>query len=291
MTAGDAGSYACRVSLLQNDETQLSLVRFSCIHQSCPKVLPDASCQPVDSQSLYLRESLLRECAVYGVPTLTAIFSLINAGSFVALWLDIEHGILCIKCQFLKSSRRFIQAPFWNMISNLCYCSCQLSFSPVHFSLAQVKNAHGAVSSAVVVVTVTPRPTGRPIIVTQPASCSVAHLDNFALTVVAAGVPPLTYQWWAGSAPVEGATQPRLLIEGARKTQHQGLYCVQVSIRVYIATRSASGPVLHPGQHQGLYCVQAGTAPGKTSGRGPGHTSSISAVSVAAHVLYSLTPP
>lgn len=71
-------------------------------------------------------------------------------------------------------------------------------------------------------------PAGGPVIVRQPAGCQVAHLGSFALSVVAAGDAPLRYQWWAGSAPVEGATRRILAVSEARKSQHEGLYCVQV---------------------------------------------------------------
>lgn len=71
-------------------------------------------------------------------------------------------------------------------------------------------------------------PTGGPVIMRQPAGCHVAHLGQVELTVLAVGDAVLSYQWWAGAAPVEGATHPILVISSARKSQHQGLYCVQV---------------------------------------------------------------
>ena len=71
-------------------------------------------------------------------------------------------------------------------------------------------------------------PTGGPVIMRQPAGCHVAHLGQVELTVIAVGDGVLSYQWWAGAAPVEGATHPILAISSARKAQHQGLYCVQV---------------------------------------------------------------
>lgn len=70
--------------------------------------------------------------------------------------------------------------------------------------------------------------------------------------MLAAGDPPLTYQWWVGTSPVDGATAPILAVAGARKALHQGLYSVQASFDTFL-----DWPGMIPGQVMVLYVIES----------------------------------
>jgi hypothetical protein len=65
-----------------------------------------------------------------------------------------------------------------------------------------VTNAAGTVTSAPATLTVTTAPT----ITTPPASQTVTAGQTASFSVVAAGIGPLTYQWYKGGAAIAGAT-------------------------------------------------------------------------------------
>ncbi len=88
-----------------------------------------------------------------------------------------------------------------------------------------VQNAFGAVTSAIAKLIVE-SPT-YPIIVWQPHSETVTSGDYVALSAVAAGTPPLRYQWYLDNDPVTDATNGALIFDPVQAT-NAGTYRVRV---------------------------------------------------------------
>jgi hypothetical protein len=68
-----------------------------------------------------------------------------------------------------------------------------------------VSNGNGSVTSANATLTVGGSPAG-PVITTQPANLTVSLGAAATFTVAATGATPMTYQWYAGTDPIAGAT-------------------------------------------------------------------------------------
>jgi hypothetical protein len=68
----------------------------------------------------------------------------------------------------------------------------------------------------------------RPSITTQPASVSTTTGGSASFSVVAGGAGPLTYQWYFGGSPIEGATSATLTLTDVQSAQ-AGSYTVTVS--------------------------------------------------------------
>jgi len=88
-----------------------------------------------------------------------------------------------------------------------------------------VSNAFGVVTGVVANVTVQIMP---PSITAEPVSRSVLRGENVEFTVRASGTPPLAYQWYFNGAPLEGATEPSLLLSSVTLAQ-AGAYQVVVT--------------------------------------------------------------
>jgi pimeloyl-ACP methyl ester carboxylesterase len=71
-------------------------------------------------------------------------------------------------------------------------------------------------------------PTDIPSITQQPISSSIYVGGGTALTVTAAGAPPLTYQWQLNGTDIPGATSPSLLLSSLTQ-RDGGYYSVVVS--------------------------------------------------------------
>jgi sugar lactone lactonase YvrE len=74
-------------------------------------------------------------------------------------------------------------------------------------------------------VTVTPP---APVIVVQPTNQTVIAGNTALVSVQAAGVPPLSYQWRFNDSPLEGATNATLVLSSVT-TNQAGLYSVAVT--------------------------------------------------------------
>jgi len=101
-----------------------------------------------------------------------------------------------------------------------------------------VSNAHGSVTSAVAVVTITPPEL--PTVDQPPASLSIYPGGSVTFTVgVGSGTPPFTYQWMHAGTNLPGATDMTLLVSNIG-TAEAGQYTVGV-------TNIAGGVVSDPG--------------------------------------------
>src|SRR4030095_7070796 len=67
-----------------------------------------------------------------------------------------------------------------------------------------------------------------PQITSQPKSQTVAIGETVTLSVSATGGLPLAYQWWKGTEPLSGETNPALVLSRADAFS-QGTYRVEVS--------------------------------------------------------------
>jgi poly(3-hydroxybutyrate) depolymerase len=117
---------------------------------------------------------------------------------------------------------------------------------------AVVTNASGSVSSAAAILTVKAAPAG-PAITTSPADQSAIAGRPAAFTVVAAGMPPLRYQWKKNGMDIAGATSPSLSIPAAITADSGAAFTVTVtgpdgsvtSARATLTvTRSPGAPVI-----------------------------------------------
>lgn len=103
----------------------------------------------------------------------------------------------------------------------------------------RVRNAFGAVASAMATLTVTDLPQV-PQITQQPAGVDLLENESTALSVTAIGTPPLAYQWFRNGVAVPGATAARLEFASLRLTD-AGTYWVEVS---NTAGRAVSNPAV-----------------------------------------------
>ncbi len=76
-------------------------------------------------------------------------------------------------------------------------------------------------------------------IIQQPAGATVSSGSAASLTVVAAGVPPLAYQWWFNSSAIAGATNASLTLAAAG-ANNTGSYMV-VATNAYGSATSSNG--------------------------------------------------
>ena len=98
-----------------------------------------------------------------------------------------------------------------------------------------VSSSEGSVTSTAATLTVfTP-----PLIITQPASLSVAAESSASLSVVASGTAPLAYQWYKDSAPLSGASSSTLAF-AKTGTADTGSYTVVVANSAGTVTSSAA---------------------------------------------------
>lgn len=88
---------------------------------------------------------------------------------------------------------------------------------------ARVSNAYGSVTSAEATLTA----VAAPAITTAPASQTVAQGSAATFSVIAAGTPPLTYQWTFNGSSIPGATAAAFTIPVALPS-HAGNYAVVV---------------------------------------------------------------
>ncbi|MEJ5238183.1 MAG: lamin tail domain-containing protein [Limisphaera sp.] len=96
--------------------------------------------------------------------------------------------------------------------------------APLHAGIYRVliTNAAGS-TSAVAQLTV----QAPPVITLPPSGGFAVPGTRFEFRVAATGDPPLMYQWYFGSEPIEGATAPLLVIDPVRHA-HAGDYTVEV---------------------------------------------------------------
>jgi hypothetical protein len=106
-------------------------------------------------------------------------------------------------------------------------------------------NASGSVTSLTATLTVLVPPA----ITTPPQSLTVSNGDTASFQVVAAGLPPPTFQWRFNGNVLEGATAATLVITNAQSA-HEGDYSVvasnvvgtTVSAPAHLSVRSVSSP-------------------------------------------------
>jgi uncharacterized delta-60 repeat protein len=98
-------------------------------------------------------------------------------------------------------------------------------------------------------VSSTVQPVTRPTITTQPASQSIASGTGAALTVVATGASPVTYQWYRAGRPVAGATSATLTVP-AFAPADAGIYDVSVTDSGSTLSNPAVVSVLPPAGSQ-----------------------------------------
>ncbi|MBI5766902.1 MAG: immunoglobulin domain-containing protein [Verrucomicrobia bacterium] len=103
---------------------------------------------------------------------------------------------------------------------------------------AVVTNRVGSVSSAAMMLTVTPAAT-RPVITAPPPSLSALAGASVSLSVGAGGTPPFTYQWLKDGGPIAGATSATLGLSNLQAAQ-AGAYSVVVSNAHGSATSAAA---------------------------------------------------
>ena len=87
--------------------------------------------------------------------------------------------------------------------------------------------------------------TNAPSILSPPRSRTVAEASSTVFTVVAAGLQPLKYQWYAGSAVLTNQTKPVLLLHGLT-TNQAGAYAVVVSNAEGVVTSTAANLLILP---------------------------------------------
>jgi hypothetical protein len=105
-------------------------------------------------------------------------------------------------------------------------------------------------------------PLVAPVILTNPASLSVAGGASASFSVVAVGVSAPSYQWFKDNSPVTDATNATLLISSAH-AGNAGSYTVIVSNEVGSVTSSAAilsvgntAPTLNPVSSQSIIAGQ-----------------------------------
>lgn len=64
-----------------------------------------------------------------------------------------------------------------------------------------------------------------PSIVLQPQSVIPCEGENVLLSIIAAGTPPLAYQWFRDGSPIENATETELLLSAVDPDDTGGYYC------------------------------------------------------------------
>jgi alpha-tubulin suppressor-like RCC1 family protein len=125
-----------------------------------------------------------------------------------------------------------------------------LQLTNVQFSQAGayavvVTNQYGAVTSLVASLAILPYP---PAIQTQPAGCTVPWGGEAAFSVVAAGYPPLAYQWYFnGTQGLAGATSPALQFANAQPSQAGAYTVVVTNVFGAVTSSPAALVVVTPG--------------------------------------------
>ncbi|MBI5799513.1 MAG: immunoglobulin domain-containing protein [Verrucomicrobia bacterium] len=127
----------------------------------------------------------------------------------------------------------------------LTFVSAQLVNSGNYF--VTVTNAFGTITSAAALLTITnstvppppPSTNTPPTITTGPASQSVSRSNNVTFAVVAAGSPPLAYQWFFNSNLISGAISSSLTLTNVQ-TGAAGGYFVVVTNSFGSATSSVA---------------------------------------------------
>ncbi|MCX6925922.1 MAG: immunoglobulin domain-containing protein, partial [Verrucomicrobia bacterium] len=84
-----------------------------------------------------------------------------------------------------------------------------------------------------------------PMITSQPANQTVVAGDNAAFNVLAAGTPPLSYQWMVNGTNLVGATATSLLLTNVQSAD-AGVYSVVVTNAVGTATSSNAVLTVNP---------------------------------------------
>jgi hypothetical protein len=101
------------------------------------------------------------------------------------------------------------------------------TFNQVAFALGSV-TSDGVTITDLTINTLLPGEPMAPRIITHPQPTSVGETSSALFSVKAAAFPAPTYQWFKDGAPIAGATQAELRINGARLTD-EALYHVLVS--------------------------------------------------------------
>ena len=129
---------------------------------------------------------------------------------------------------------------YWRKSGVLIGTNSSLTFPSVVASNAgsytcQVSNFLGSLGTAAVGLTVQFPPT----ITTNPLSQTVAVASNFTLTVIASGVPALSYQWRFGGAAITSATTSSYSVTNSQPT-NAGNYDVVLTNSVGAVTSSVA---------------------------------------------------
>jgi hypothetical protein len=131
---------------------------------------------------------------------------------------------------------------------------------------AIVSNPYGRVTSSIATLSITSAP---PRITTQPQSQAIPEGQPGTFTVVAAGTPPLTYQWRKDTATIAGATASAYTI-GAVGSTNAGNYTVVVANGQGSVTSSVATLVVLQGRVGNTYYVDASLGNDSNAGISPG---------------------
>lgn len=114
--------------------------------------------------------------------------------------------------------------------------NAQLSDSGAQFT-AVVSNSAGSVTSSAATLTVGPSP---PVIISQPASQTIAAGQSATFSVTASGTPAPTYQWQRNGTPIAGATGSSYTLANAQLADSGAQFAVIVSNAAGSLTSSAA---------------------------------------------------
>ncbi len=120
-----------------------------------------------------------------------------------------------------------------------------------------VSNTLGSAVSAAAVLTVN---AVAPVITTQPAAQFVGVGGNASLTVAAAGIAPLSYQWRKNGTPIPGASAVSIALSGVTHAD-SGYYSVVVTNSAGSATSNDAAVVVSSTPADAIYWDFATAAP------------------------------
>lgn len=138
-------------------------------------------------------------------------------------------GTAPLSYQWLKGTTALLAA------TNSTYSIAAVTTNDAAGYSVVITNSAGSITSSVATLTVLLLPS----IITPPQSLTVSNGLNANFNVVAAGSPPLTYQWKFNGGTLASATSSSLTITNAQLA-NQGDYTVVVSNAVGVITSAAA---------------------------------------------------
>jgi len=104
--------------------------------------------------------------------------------------------------------------------------------------------------------------TDKPVVTMSPQPVVAVTHDDVNLRAIAAGVPPLAYQWRKGGAPISGATTPSLSIPNIATGANYDLVVTNLygSTTSKVASVTIDRIVITPGPGDGTNTITWGVA-------------------------------